>query len=176
VVTADDRVFSPLCEEGDHARCGHNFAAAWFPFRGSQAVLCNCDCHSSCPLAGRSEVPEDVWVARCVCAGSDGWRESKRRATAYADVQRERQREVMESIDFGRGKSGAEIERLIVAGYAARGWEPPTDFAWLSRFVAAVTARRGRGARLAVEAGRSFRTAKKWLRESRDQPDDEQDN
>jgi hypothetical protein len=171
---ANDRTISPLCADGDHADCGHKFAVAASPFRSSRAVLCICDCHSNCPLAGRSEVPEEMWFAGCVCAGSDGWRESKVRTEALIEVQRERQREVMQSIDLGRGKSGAEIERLILDAYAERGWEPPTDFAWASRFIAAATARRGRGVRVAVESGRAIRAARKWLRESGD-PRDRQD-
>jgi hypothetical protein len=89
-------------------------------------------------------------------------------------VERERQREVMQSIDLGRGKSADEIESLMLDGYAARGWEPPTDFKLVSPFVAATTARRARGVRLAVESGRALRAARKWVRASRDQRGDGQ--
>lgn len=177
-MSAQESEISPLCEEGHHAECAHKFATTMslFSRSGPRAVLCICDCHMLCPLTARSEVPERVWLAACTCPGSDGWRENQRQTEATLDVQRERQREVMQSIDLDRGKSGAEIERLILDAYAARGWKPPTDFAWLSRFIAAATARRGRGVRLAVESGRALRAARKWLRESRDQPDDGQDS
>jgi hypothetical protein len=80
----------------------------------------------------------------------------------------------MQSIELGRGKSAGEIERLMLDGYAARGWEPPTDFKWVSRFIAAATARRARGVRLVVESGRVLREARRQLRKSNDQPRDDQ--
>jgi len=175
-MAADDHAISPLCEVGDHGDCGHEFATAWFPFRSSRAVLCLCDCHTGCPVAGRREVPEDVWFVKCVCPGSDGRRETQRRTAAIIDEQRERHHEVMQGIELGRGKSDAEIKKLILDAYAARGWEPPSDFAWVSRFIAAATARRGRGVRRALESGRAIRAARSWLRDPANRADGAEDD
>jgi hypothetical protein len=175
-MAANDDAISPLCEEGDHADCGHEFATAWLPFRGSRAVLCLCDCHTGCPVAGRREVPEDVWFAKCICPGSDGRRDAKHRTAAIIDEQRDRQHEVMQGIELGRGKSDVEIKTLILDAYAARGWEPPSDLAWVSRFIAAATARRRRGVRLALESGRAIRAARNWLREPANRADGAEDD
>jgi hypothetical protein len=105
-------------------------------------------------------------------------RESGRRITAELDEKRRRHEEVMRSIEFGRGKSADEIRRLILDEYALRGFEPPTDFAWASRFIAAASARHGRRTRLLVVTARGYRAARKWLATTRlsaesDPPGDE---
>jgi hypothetical protein len=58
---------SARCKGGDHGLCGH-----WVGLEatGTGIVLCTCDCHSSCPLAGRLSVPGEQWESECECPGS----------------------------------------------------------------------------------------------------------
>jgi hypothetical protein len=71
----------------------------------------------------------------------------------------------MGSIDLGRGRPPEEIRAMIVAAYAERGWEPPTDFTWIARYLSAGTARHARPLRLAIELGKSVQGAVRTLRE-----------
>jgi hypothetical protein len=81
-----------------------------------------------------------------------------------ADEHRARMAEVMQGVDIGEGKPADQIQADILAAYAARGYEPPTDFSWWSRVLAAGTGRRGtRTVRLAAEAARGLGAARERL-------------
>ena len=65
---------SQYCRENDHAICAHRFAQR-ARFIGKQpeadAVLCQCSCHASCPVAGNEYVPTEKWVSLCTCPGAE---------------------------------------------------------------------------------------------------------
>src|SRR3954470_19673054 len=113
-------------------------AASLFRRSSGRAVLCQCTCHTECPVRA-AEVPEEVWFEQCTCPGSAARREGQRRVKVEMDEHKRRHEEVMLSIDIDRGKSADEIRQMILDQYAARGWAPPTDFGWQSRFIAAAT-------------------------------------
>jgi hypothetical protein len=73
----------------------------------------------------------------------------------------------MASIDLGRGKSADAIRRAVLDAYAARGWEPPTDFTRLSRVLSAATATQRRKAKLLLEGARGIRDAKRWFEQAK---------
>lgn len=68
------------CAGDEHHRCPHGFPGdVWLPglvvrvvLAGPQLTLqvCSCDCHASCPLAGRSRTGEADWSAQCICPGA----------------------------------------------------------------------------------------------------------
>ena len=140
-----------FCEHGDHEECSHSLR----PRVRDRALvsLCTCACHEQCPLGGQTEAPEQQWIDDCACPGSVEKRQREKRT-----------QEVIAGIDFGRGKSAEEIERMLRDGYVSRGWEPPKALGWVSRFAAAGTAHRGRGARLLLETGRAIHAATNELR------------
>jgi hypothetical protein len=79
--------------------------------------------------------------------------------------QKAQQAEVLRDVDIGSGKSAEEIQREILDSYAAHGYDPPSDFSRVSRFISAGTGRRGtRTGRLAYETGTGLRAAWKWTR------------
>jgi hypothetical protein len=104
-----------------------------------------------------------VWFEQCGCPGSEAWRESRRRINAEMDEHERRHREVMQSIDVGRGKSADEIRQMILDEYAARGCAPPTEFGWTSGS-SLPRLRVMAGLRGFSETARGLRAAKKWLR------------
>ncbi len=56
------------CEDGAHAACPHLCAPA--PANYGSAALCNCNCHSSCPLATENSVTLTAWRNACRCSGA----------------------------------------------------------------------------------------------------------
>jgi hypothetical protein len=71
---------SPACLEGTHEECGH-----WHGSRGAFnyrrlrhegfAMLCRCDCHSSCPVTNEENtVGDQAWRQSCTCPGAEAMR------------------------------------------------------------------------------------------------------
>ena len=165
-----------FCESADHHDCAHKFGvSASLRGRKSRAMLCACECHASCPLRDLREVPEEEWEASCTCPGSAAGRVRDHEVHAKIADAQARHREVMSSIDLGSGKPPEQIQALILSAYAQRGWEPPSDFERLSRIISAGTARRARGFRVAVELGKTIRSAIVALR-SDDSPEKARDS
>lgn len=149
-----------FCESGDHEDCPHKFGvAASLRGKKSRAMLCACECHASCSLGNLREASEEEWEATCNCPGSAAGRIRSRQVRAEMAGVQARHREVMSSIDLGRDETPEQIKALILDGYAQRGWEPPSDFDRLSRITAAATSSRAPGLRVAVELGRTIRSA-----------------
>ena len=76
--TADDyEGQAPACILGKHENCPHlNGYGGGFSLRRlrwvASALLCKCDCHSSCPLTGkRTSVLEQTWHESCTCPGAE---------------------------------------------------------------------------------------------------------
>jgi hypothetical protein len=155
----------PCCQSAMHASCPHKIGGGvrLFRGRGAFALLCNCNCHSACPLAGQPQVADEEWVQECTCSGADSLREIHHRFTAEADLLKSQQEEVFRDLDLGHGKSPEQIQREILAAYGAKGYVAPSDFSRISRFAAAGSARRGtRTVRLLSETVGSVRAARNW--------------
>jgi hypothetical protein len=71
---------SPSCHEGMHEECGH-----WRGYsttlnrhrlrREGFAILCRCDCHSSCPVTSENDTVSDpTWRQSCTCPGAEAVR------------------------------------------------------------------------------------------------------
>jgi len=159
-----------LCQIEMHASCPHKIGGGVRLFRGKKgafALLCNCNCHSGCPLAKQAQVTDAEWVQECTCSGADSLREIDNRVREEADLRESQLKEVLLDVDLGHGKSPEQIQREILAAYDAKGYQAPTDFSRLSRFAAASTARRGtRTVRLISELVGSLRAARKWAEEN----------
>lgn len=135
---------SRSCVRGEHDDCSHlcGFGGGFVPWRWRfefGAVLCKCECHSSCPVTGpQTAVPERTWRESCTCIGA----EQERRKLAAAGVEfpdftesmaqsRQRSRTRREAFDAARanaaGKTRVEIRDLYQAELHARGLEIPPD-------------------------------------------------
>jgi hypothetical protein len=68
---------APACVLGNHENCPHlNGYGGGFNLRRlrfeASALLCKCDCHSSCPLSGkRAFIREQIWHESCTCPGAE---------------------------------------------------------------------------------------------------------
>ena len=121
--------------------------------------MCQCDCHLACPLGGNHETTHAEWVVACTCPGAPARREQE----AKRSEDSERRREVFRSVDLGNGRSPQEIQQDLLAAYEKAGIDPKTDFARLSRFLAAGTATKGtRHVRLLGETVSAVVAARKW--------------
>jgi hypothetical protein len=151
---------------GLHSSCPHKTAGGAHLLgrrKGSFALLCNCRCHSMCPIGNQSEVADEEWLQGCTCLGSNSPREIALRVKKEADLRQSQLEEVLRDIDIGQGKPATQIQREILAGYEDKGYEAPSDFSRVSRFVAAGTGRRGtRTPRLLIEMAESLRAAGRW--------------
>jgi hypothetical protein len=120
--------------------------------RHPPVVLCDCACHSACPLVNRELVAITVWEQRCACPGTE---EARRRLAAAgqpagdfaqfrARLRRERQQQRAargEAFEAARaasaGKTRAEIRALYAAELRTRGLPiPPSEL--LDTYAAAI--------------------------------------
>ena len=108
-------------------------------------------------------MPDEEWLRTCTCPGNGLHREVELRVKQEIEQHEAQAAEVFHNLDVGRGRSAGEIQQQIRASYAAHGYEPPSDYSRLSRFIAAGTGRRGtRTIRLLLEAVRGLGAASKW--------------
>ena len=120
-----------------------------------------------CPIGNQSEVADEEWLQGCTCPGGNSTREIALRVQEEADLRKSQLEEVLRDIDIGQGKPATQIQREILAAYEDKGYEAPSDFSRISRFVAAGTGRRGtRTARLLIEMAEGLRAAGRWLQDS----------
>jgi hypothetical protein len=114
------------CDDGRHIECGHRLGNVGHLFRKvetPQITLCQCDCHSSCPIASDEAIPESVWYQQCSCPGAE---ESKQQHRAWAEERATRKRttqEICSTVD-ATGKGRAEIRAELELAYRRRGIEP----------------------------------------------------
>lgn len=155
------------CSEGAHPECAHAWGFTVSLFGKSRAVprrtLCACTCHSGCPLAGEDVVPASRWDGECICPGADEQRRVLHEHDAERDARDSQTRAVFRDVHPGRGKSAPQIQAKVLAAHESHGVEPTSDYARLSRFLAAGTARRGRRIKLTKEAALGLRDAKRWI-------------
>lgn len=131
---------SPQCRDEGHNQCPHlmGYEAGFNPRRlrsGFLAVLCGCECHSGCPLAGRDCVPGKAWPEECTCEASLRARSSEGQSSGGDDLQAEFMAELrlyrvaVGSVrPFSRGKSSAEVRELLIRELRSRGVPLPPDF------------------------------------------------
>ena len=73
-------LLGPACLEGLHEECGHwHGSGSAFSFhrmrREGFAILCRCDCHSSCPVTSEKNSGGDqAWRQSCTCPGAEAMR------------------------------------------------------------------------------------------------------
>jgi hypothetical protein len=70
-------VRSDACRDHSHDDCAHLLGVGvevspWMSRPKCGAMLCECKCHSSCPITGSGEaIPFRAWRESCSCAGAD---------------------------------------------------------------------------------------------------------
>jgi hypothetical protein len=132
------------CAQDGHGECPHLFGlgGGWsnlLRLELDDAGLCQCSCHSACPVGGTKRwfVPFKVWLNSCVCPGAERARQRFAEVgepptfdTARERVERDSKarRAAFEAARRATaGKSRAEIRELYVAELRSRGLEPPTE-------------------------------------------------
>lgn len=134
------------CARDAHRDCPH-FVTAGGGFNPRRlrlefgAGLCNCSCHSSCPVTittKRFTVPVKEWYASCTCPGAGERRQRLDDAGGippdFAELREQaeqRSRARREAYEAARaraaGKSRAEIRGIYLAELSARGLRAPTE-------------------------------------------------
>lgn len=74
---------SVFCQEQRHEQCFHTVGQGSSILGilrlGHSAktfqVLCPCECHRECPIAGRWKAPTERWLTECSCPGAQVLRE-----------------------------------------------------------------------------------------------------
>lgn len=139
---------SRSCMTGTHQDCGHLGSVGYDVWGGGRPALtlCQCGCHSACPLAGRLPfVSRAIWVGLCDCPGAElaegRLDDAERKKSEFPDFERrlrerreQRARERQEeraareaTRATGAGKSRAQIREIYVAELRARGLTVPSD-------------------------------------------------
>jgi hypothetical protein len=134
---------SSACASGAHRDCGH--CRMGMRRRASRdrlestVVLCGCDCHAACALAGRAPVSLTVWQQLCVCPGADwcrtwkedwddpfpGSRQARERDERAARGRAEARRQAFEAARAAaQGKTRGQVRDIYLAELRARGQEP----------------------------------------------------
>lgn len=123
-----------------HAACSHqlgvgggvNLTARRVEFG---VLLCRCDCHAACALAGRFTAPLTDWVESCSCPGAQHERELWREAAAARSESDERKRADHQSRQDAlnavaaesRGKTREEVRGLLINEFRSRALDVPPD-------------------------------------------------
>lgn len=128
---------SAACAISSHSLCPH--AAG---LRLPDEVLCRCECHSGCPLAGADSVQLSTWWNSCSCGGSEALRSEGRRQWRsdrppdLAELQRKmREQEQIRSavresiVARSPGLAGSALRQSYVDELLSRGEEIPPESA-----------------------------------------------
>jgi hypothetical protein len=134
---------SQLCACNEHDECSHlcGFGGGFIPWRlrfEFGAVLCKCECHSSCPVTGpQAAIPERTWRESCTCPGAEQVRQALGRRAEFPDFKeylaqsRRRTQTRREAFNAAKaqaaGKDRQEIRDLYAAELRARELEIPPD-------------------------------------------------
>jgi hypothetical protein len=129
------------CRQGTHDKCPHiwGYGGGVNPRRlrlETVGLLCQCDCHSSCPVnSTQMVVGEQTWRESCTCPGATE-AERIRRAQfpdfgelwARSGQETRSQREAFQATQAAAAaKSREEIRDLYLAELRSRGLEIPPD-------------------------------------------------
>ena len=173
------------CTGERHADCGHLLSVARSPGARPAVLLCQCACHSPCPLARRLPlVTREIWQAQCICPGTGlaagkldeaereetpgfagfgrEWRERWADSEQKSQQRRAAARGAFEAARAAAaGKSRAEIREIYLAERRARGLTIPSDLV-LDAYADAIARDRDKfsvvySARILAELGRDFR-------------------
>jgi hypothetical protein len=154
------------CAREVHAECPHFASGAgrgslWRPRPSFEwtFVVCACDCHAGCALAGQRTARREEWRQRCTCAGAARVRHVQERAL-------QRRKEVA-TVLAGVGREGRwqaeEVEARLRGVFQAHEETPPPGLTGLSRALVAANARPGtRTPRLLWMAGRGIGAVVRW--------------
>lgn len=132
------------CEFGDHARCPHhradgfNFFRRGDNFRG--VMLCQCDCHDQCALAGKEQVTHRAWSEDCTCPGAPRLREIEANVRDASERKSAAHRDAVNAV-VGRTTAETDLEQVrtdLATELSSRDIEM-SDAAvdWQSRFIVA---------------------------------------
>jgi hypothetical protein len=115
---------SQYCIENDHANCGHSFASRG-RFIGKQpeanAVLCQCACHSICPIAGDECVPNEVWLSLCTCPGAVDRKEWQAESDSMEAERKMHVKEILASIELEETKSRSDYRSELERAFEEHG-------------------------------------------------------
>jgi hypothetical protein len=139
------------CIRGLHPQCPHllGIGGGINPRRlrlEAGVILCACECHESCPLAGdaqpafpaRLTVPTRAWLESCACPGADAERTRLEQAgtelpdfdalRAKSRQKHQSRRDAFEAAKAqAAGKTREEVKELYLAELRARGQELPSQ-------------------------------------------------
>jgi hypothetical protein len=156
------------CLRQGHAGCPHfaglhGTTVLWRPWQrrgaGLTYVVCDCDCHSACPLAARRTVSREAWREGCTCPGAAAVRETQDRAAELKNDLAVTAAE-MQSADRWDPE---ELERRLSEAYRSHGEAVPPGLAGWSRLLTAANARKGtRTPRLLWLAARGIAGVVRW--------------
>jgi hypothetical protein len=122
-------------------------------------VVCACDCHAGCALAGQRTAGLEQWRQRCSCVGAARVREAQERARQ----QREEVAAVLAEVRRAGRWEAEDVEDRLRRVFQAHEETSPPGLAGWSRGLAAAHARRGtRTPRLLWMAGRGIGGAVRW--------------
>lgn len=124
-VRSDFGDIAPGCEASHHEECGHKRGGGTNIFRSGHAtaLLCQCECHSRCPVASAAPIANSEWEARCTCPGSTGQRLREQ------DVRHERAqrksliKEAMGTVDVWPGRNETDLRADLEIAFRERGVE-----------------------------------------------------
>ena len=175
---------SGACTGERHADCGHLLGISRGWDAPPDVLLCQCSCHSKCPLADQFLLAtREVWPAQCICPGTDRvadkldeaereepphfddferqWQERRANAERESQQRQAARREAFEAARAAAtGKSRAEIREIYVAELHARGLTVPSDLV-LDAYADAIARNREKlsvvySVRVLAELGRDF--------------------
>jgi hypothetical protein len=132
------------CATDEHGDCAHRKRLGGGLKSGRFIVdLCDCPCHSACPVKGPGRADLDMWRESCVCPGARRMRAEEdrlwpgRRPGPPPDMgeirrrmesRRAARREVVEAVRArSLGKSRPEIRRMLVGEFRSRGLDVPSE-------------------------------------------------
>lgn len=179
------------CDDGAHDRCPH-FSSSGTSFNMLQLrvesgmALCQCSCHSACPVATSvtpPPVPTATWYELCSCPGAEPTRRAMQEAgldprevSRQIEEARRKTRARKEAFNAARARSAGksqEVLEIYTAELRARGLdagaEPRTDadVAWIAGNPLPMLLLQGKGL---VRIGKGVRDFVKLVKQGVDDP------
>ncbi|HYB89044.1 MAG TPA: hypothetical protein VEC76_19520 [Streptosporangiaceae bacterium] len=132
------------CATDEHADCAHRkwlgggLVSGWFI-----VDLCDCPCHSACPVKGPGRANLDIWRESCVCPAAGRMRAEEDRLwngqrlgpppdmgeiRRQMESRRAARREAVEAVRARPGgKSRPGIRQMLVGEFRSRGLDEPPE-------------------------------------------------
>jgi hypothetical protein len=134
------RQLSADCSKQAHGACSHQLGVGGGVNPAARRVqfgilLCHCECHAVCVLAGQATASLTQWVESCSCPGAQHERELWREAAAARSESSERRRADRQSRQDAlnavaaesRGKTREEVRGLLINEFRSRALDVPPD-------------------------------------------------